>query len=90
MTKVGSINLSKIDKSRLFKSPKTGDLWLNVVVFDTPDSEFADYVICESVSLEEKEKGIKGAILGNLKELENVSTHDLKTEKTADSDKLPF
>jgi hypothetical protein len=85
-TKVGRINVSKINKDRLFKSEKTGDLWLNIVIFDT-EVDFADYVICESVSMEEKDAGVTGNILGNLKELENVSTKDLKDSKV---DKMPF
>jgi hypothetical protein len=71
--KFGKIDLTKIDKSRLFVSEKTGSKYLDIVVFDTPESEYADYMIVESITKEEREAGKKGTILGNLKELSDES-----------------
>jgi len=71
MVIVGSINLSKIDKNRLFVSEKTGDKFLDVVIIETPNSEYNDYMIVESISKEERDAGKKGTVVGNAK---NAST----------------
>jgi len=64
----GSINLSKLDKSKLFKSEKTGDIFLNIVVFvnEKPDKYDNDAAIAQS-----KDKGDEGdtLYLGNLREI---------------------
>jgi hypothetical protein len=65
---LAKINCSKIDKSKLFKG-KTGT-WLDLVIIDTPNSEYGEYMICQGVSKEDREKGIKGAILGNAKQMD--------------------
>ncbi len=58
------INVTKIAKERLFKGEK--GTYLDLVLVETPDSQYGDdYVIYQSVSKEEREKGVKGAILGN-------------------------
>lgn len=61
-----SINVVKVNKDKLFPG-KNGAKWLNIVLIETPNSEHSDYMVCEDVSKEEREKGIKGAILGNAK-----------------------
>jgi hypothetical protein len=65
---IAKINCSKIDKTKLFKG-KTGT-WLDLVIIDTPNSEYGEYMICQGVSKEDREKGIKGAILGNAKHMD--------------------
>lgn len=57
------IDVTKIDKTRLFKGEK--GTYLDLVLIETPNSEYADYMICESVTKEEREAGKKGNILGN-------------------------
>lgn len=58
------INCSKIDKTRLFKGEK--GTYLNLTLIDTKDNPYNDdYMVIQSVSKEERLKGIKGAILGN-------------------------
>ena len=60
------IDVTKINKARLFKGEK--GTYLDAVLIPTPDNKYGnDYMIVESVSLEEKEKGVEGAILGNAK-----------------------
>jgi len=60
------IDVSKIDKNRLFKG-KQGT-YLNAVLIETPTNQYGDsHMIVEDVSKEEREKGIKGNILGNAK-----------------------
>ena len=60
-----SINVSKIDKTRLFAG-KQGK-YLDAVLIDTPNSEYGDYMIVESITKAEREAGKKGTILGNAK-----------------------
>lgn len=61
------IDVSKMDKTKLFKGAK--GTYLDIVLIPTPQSEFGDYMICQSVSKEERLAGKKGAILGNAKKL---------------------
>ena len=63
------IDVTKIEKARLFKSDKTGSIYLDAVMIETPNSEFADYMIVQEVSKDERERGIKGNVLGNAKSL---------------------
>ena len=58
-----SINVSKIDKDRLFQG-KQGQ-YLDAVLIETPNSEYGDYMVVESVSKEERLAGTKGTIIGN-------------------------
>lgn len=61
---LAKINVSLIDKAKLFEGKK--GRYLDVCLVETPDDRFGnDFVIFQSVSKEERERGIKGAILGN-------------------------
>ena len=66
------LDVSKIDKSRLFTGAK--GVYLDAVLFETPNSEYGDYMIVESVSKEERLAGVKGTILGNGKIIVQNST----------------
>ena len=60
------IDVSKIDKDRLFKGAK--GTYLDAVAFiDTEqESQYGDHgMITQSVSKEERDQGVKGPILGN-------------------------
>jgi len=62
------LNLSKIDKARLFKGEK--GTYLDATMFIDLDNQrqFGDNgMITQDVSKEEREQGVKGAILGNVK-----------------------
>lgn len=61
----GKIDVTKITKSRLFKGAK--GTYLDIVLIETPNSQYGDYMIVESVTKEEREAGKKGPILGNAK-----------------------
>mgnify|MGYP000185300727 CR=1 FL=1 len=71
MAKVGvslKIDVSKIDKSRLFKGAK--GTYLDATVFidiDELDQYGNSGMITQDVKKEEKQQGVKGAILGNCK-----------------------
>jgi DNA-binding cell septation regulator SpoVG len=58
-----SLNVSAINKDKLIQGKK--GVYLNCTLLETPNSEFADYMIVEDVTKEERETGEKGAILGN-------------------------
>ena len=84
----GSINLSKLDKTKLFKSPKTGDVYLNVNVWlnDEVDDYGNNASIQQSITKEEREAGEKATYIGNLKEYKPETPAN---EPVEDTD-LPF
>tara|TARA_R110002020_G_scaffold2048_3_gene9412 strand:+ start:1921 stop:2238 length:318 start_codon:yes stop_codon:yes gene_type:complete len=62
------IDVTKIDKARLYKGAK--GTYLDATVFidvDNPDQYGNNGMITQSVSKEERDAGAKGAILGNSK-----------------------
>jgi hypothetical protein len=93
------INVEKIDKKRLFKGEQ--GTYLDCVLIETPNSEYADYMVVESISKEERAAGQKGTVLGNAKNLkreqppaeslppENVQKIPAKIEDQEETD-LPF
>ena len=62
-----------IDKNRLFKGEK--GTYLDAILIETPNSEFSDYMIKQSVSKEEREQGIEGNVLGNAKKFGGTQIH---------------
>ena len=78
----GKIDVTKIDKLRLFKGKK--GTYLDIVLVETPDNEYGnDYMIKQDVGKEARLKGEEGAILGNAK------IHAKKRQEEGDDD-LPF
>ena len=63
-----SINLSKLDKSKLFKG-KDGSMWANLTSYlDTEKDQYDNNGgIQQSLSKEEREQGIKAPYIGNNK-----------------------
>jgi len=61
------IDVTKIDKARLFKGSK--GTYLDATIFLDDDSDQYDNngMISQEVNKEERESGVKGAILGNAK-----------------------
>lgn len=62
------IDVSKIDKARLFKGQK--GTYLDATVFIDPDNpgQYGDHgMVTQDVTKEEREAGTQGAILGNCK-----------------------
>jgi hypothetical protein len=64
-----SLDVSKIDKTALYESPKTGKKYLNISVLirDEKDQYGNDGFIVQKISKERKASGEKGRILGNAK-----------------------
>lgn len=91
-----SINLDKIDKSKIVEGKK--GRYVNIII-NTRDEE-DDYgnngYIAQSVSKEERDNGVKGAILGNIKIYSNNGGGKSAPKKQSSSsfeeedDILPF
>lgn len=67
------IDVSKINKSRLYKGAKGTYLSAIILIKDEVDQYGNNGVIIEDVNKEEREAGVKGAILGNVKVLAGTS-----------------
>jgi hypothetical protein len=74
-----NVNVEKVEKERFFKG-KTG-LYMDLVLFETPDSEYGDYMVKQR-----GEKGERMPILGNGK---YFKLEDLKKKgPQTDDDKI--
>ena len=65
---VGKIDVTKINKARLFPG-KNGAKYLDFVMIEgEQEDRFGNhFMVVEAVSKEERERGVKGPILGNAK-----------------------
>jgi hypothetical protein len=60
------IDVTKIDKNKLFKGEK--GTYLDIVLIESPNSQYGDdYMVVQGVTKEEREAGKRGAVLGNAK-----------------------
>lgn len=71
-----SIDVTKLDKSR-FKhiTRKNGDkaIFCELILIETPNGEFGDYMVKESASKEERENKVQLPILGNARDVVPVN-----------------
>ena len=84
------IDVSKISKDRLYKGKKGTYLSASIFLNDDVDDYGNNGMIVESVSKEEREAGIKGNILGNVK---LSAPREIQTRAVEDAvvvDDLPF
>ena len=96
----GSIDLNKIDKTKIVSTDKNGNpfengaKYLNVVVWlnDETDKYGNNASIQISQSKEEREAGAKAIYIGNLKEPQsrNNEPTSARTASVADDNQLPF
>jgi len=84
------IDVSKIDKSRLFQGKK--GTYLDAVLFlkDDDDEYGNNGMIVQSVTQEEREAGTRGAILGNSKQIGGQKVETTSAPVTESNDDLPF
>jgi hypothetical protein len=90
------IDVTKIDKTRLYRGEK--GTYLNAVIFlDDEADQYGNHgAICEQVTKEERQSGVKGTILGNVKVLsEGPARQETKSavqepEDDGSFDSLPF
>jgi len=94
----GSIDLNKIDKTKIVDRDKDGNLfqngakYLNVVVWinDEADRYGNTASIQISQSKEEREAGAKAIYIGNLKEPQGRTNEPTSTRTASVADDLPF
>jgi len=99
-----SIDLKKIDQSKC-KSHRNGAKYCDIVLIESNNDKYGnDFMAVQGVSKEEREAGVKGAILGNAKIYESNRSQQSrpanKPAKTAappiagdgppESDDVPF
>ena len=63
----GKIDVTKIDKSKMFKGAKGTYLDFNVFISEELDEYGNNGMITQQVSKEDRQAGVKGVILGNCK-----------------------
>ena len=100
MTKLltGSIDLNKIDKTKIVTTDKNGNpfengaKYLNVVVWlnDEADQYGNNASIQISQSKEEREAGVKATYIGNLKEPQSRNNEPTSARTASVADGLPF
>ena len=102
------IDVTLIDKAKLFKGSKCNKKnilpqYLDLVLLPTKQSNFGDWrdeqthMVCQSVSKEERDKGVKGEILGNACEKKPRSNNQQsepaapsQSPEEPESDDVPF
>jgi hypothetical protein len=65
-----SVEVAKIDKNRFYLHKERGKI-LDLVLIETPNSKYSDYLVKQAQSKEERERGEKGEIIGNAKILQS-------------------
>ena len=94
----GSIDLNKIDKTKIVSTDKNGKpfengaKYLNVVVWinDEADQYGNNASIQISQSKEERDAGVKATYIGNLKEPQSRNNEPTSTRTASVGDDLPF
>jgi hypothetical protein len=86
------LDVTKIDKAKLFKGDKGTYLDATILMKDEPDQYNNIGMIVQNVSKEERDAGVKGAILGNVKYIQkqaqtNTASNNLMPKI---NDDLPF
>jgi len=60
------VEVSKVDKNRFYQDQKRGKV-LDLILIETPNSKYNDYLVKQSQTKEERERGEKGVIIGSAK-----------------------
>ena len=84
------INMDKVDKTKFYKGAK--GTYLNVVLIETPGSEYGEFMCVQDSTKEEREAGTRGAILGNGKILggKGSGSRPAPAERPKDDTNPPF
>ena len=79
------------------KDGKPDALYVDLVLFETPDSQYGDFIVKQQVTKEEREKKVAMPILGNAKNWERGQQRRQDPPdapggqpKAKDSDDVPF
>lgn len=73
-----NLNVSLIDKTRLFEGKK--GKYLNLILIPTPNSDFGDWMIVHDSKKQERDAGYKSAILGNGKLMDKQRPDGLRED----------
>ena len=84
------INLKAIDKSKLFTSETTGNVYLDFVIIETPNSQYNDFMIKQDIGKEAREAGEEAPIIGDASHLRSVTKDEPVPPSSEQSDDLPF
>lgn len=85
------IDVTKIDKKRLYKGEKGTYLTAALLLNDDTDKFGNNGMILEQITKEERQAGHKGTILGNAKILERKQPDAIQTVEAEEiSEDLPF
>lgn len=79
-----SIDVDKLNKDKFFKGKK--GTYLDLVLIETPEGKYGDYVVKQNQSKEDRESGEQMPILGNAKILKKGNSY----KKPSDDDEIPF
>jgi hypothetical protein len=80
------LDVMKIDKKKLYQGEKGTYLDAVIIMKDEPDQYGNIGMIVQNSTKEEREQGIKGAILGNVRYIQK----QVQEQPKADFDDLPF
>jgi hypothetical protein len=84
----GSINVSKLDKSRFIKGEK--GVYVNLILIETPESEYGDYICKQDMKKEDRESGAQTPILGNFKNRNSKGKAKNNAPESDDDSEIPF
>jgi hypothetical protein len=83
------LDVTKISKEKLYKGDKGTYLDATILMKDEPDQYGNIGMIVQNVSKEDREAGVKGAILGNVKYIVK-QVQPVTLMPPIDNDSLPF
>ena len=90
----GSIDVTKIEKDKLYKGKKGTYLNISIIWKDQPDEYGNHGMVVQDVGKEAREAGEQGAILGNVKNLQvkqkSQPEPEHRPDNPDDGDSLPF
>jgi hypothetical protein len=81
-----------VDAPGFYDSEETKRLYLDLVMVETPKSEYSDYMVKESLSKEDRENGVELDPIGNFKNYRKPDSSGQTTGDVPDEndDALPF
>jgi len=83
------IDVTKIDKAKLFRA-ESGAVYLDVILIETPTSEYNDYMAVQDLPNADRDAGLKGAILGNAKVVKKDAAPAPAAAVSEEPNDLPF
>lgn len=94
-----SIDVTQLDKTRFKRITRkngTPAVYADLVLIDTPDGQYGDFMVKQSTTKEERLNGVQTPILGNAKQVvpvekavREIQSHVEKTQ-TEEGEDIPF